>query len=619
MDESELFSSPDPGRSPEVPGYDVGRLLGSGATAAVWLAKDRATGQEVAIKCFAATGPLRDPAGDRPLPRDAEDAARREVRILSALDHEHLVKAHAVVRMHHGTVGDGPGGDGLGLVLDYAPGGSLAGLLSARGSLGPGEAVTVLTPIAQTLSYLHGHGFTHGDVSPGNVLFTAEGKPLLADLGVARMLADPQDPSRAGTDGFRDPAPVDAVRAGLQPEGDVYSVAALGWYILTGRAPEPEQQRPPLPLLVPGVPPGLAEALEAGLRNDRRLRPSAAELAAAIYGSAPAAPVDLSVSVHPTVLPQLLTRRSVPATARERRAARLRALRSRVLRRRQNAAAGSRLRSGLGGSTRRARAQSASGVPTGSRHATRPVRHRSGARRSGVRRPGVRRFGARRFGARRAGFPRGGFPRAGVRRAAAVLVLAAFVAAAGLFMGSLLPVAVAPTGPAAAPTAADAAAAAAATADAGAVPAELQELLAAPRPEVAVRGLAGLRSYALGTGRLGLLEQVTVPASPAAAADAEVGSRLAASGHVLDGFEARLSLVESLPESTAVRAVVSLSVASPPYRERDGAGTVVAEAEAAAEQQLRLVLVPVDGRWRIQEVLPGLPAAGVGPTRAAGG
>ena len=80
---------------------------------------------------------------------------------------------------------------GLGLVLDYAPGGSLAELMASRGSLGAGETVTVLTPVAQALAYLHGHGFTHGDVSPGNVLFTAHGKPLLADLGVARMVADP--------------------------------------------------------------------------------------------------------------------------------------------------------------------------------------------------------------------------------------------------------------------------------------------------------------------------------------------------------------------------------------------------------------------------------------------
>ena len=184
--------------------------------------------------------------------------------------------------------------------------------------------MTVLTPIAQALAYLHGHGFTHGDVSPGNVLFTAHGKPLLADLGVARMVADAGGVAEAGTAGFRDPAPVDAVRAGLQPERDIYSLAALGWYCLTGRAPGHGSDRPPLPLLVPGVPGALVAALEAGLNEDRRQRPGAAEFAAAIYRSALAAPVDLSVSVHPTVIPQLLTRRALPGSPRERRAEALR-------------------------------------------------------------------------------------------------------------------------------------------------------------------------------------------------------------------------------------------------------------------------------------------------------
>ena len=124
--------------------------------------------------------------------------------------------------------------------MDYAPGGSLAQLVASRGKLSIGETVTVLTPIAQVLGYLHANGFTHSDVSPGNVLFTSHGKPLLADVGIARMVGDVAAVPGHGTRGFMDPAPVDAVRAGLQPERDVYSVAALGWYCLTGDVPGPD-------------------------------------------------------------------------------------------------------------------------------------------------------------------------------------------------------------------------------------------------------------------------------------------------------------------------------------------------------------------------------------------
>ena len=140
------------------------------------------------------------------------------MRILSVLDHEHLVRAHSVLRLRGASgapsaamtsEGDGGGrrlrGGTVGLIMDYAAGGSLGQLVAGRGKLGPGETVTVLTPIAQALAYLHGQGFTHGDVSPGNVLFTAHGKPLLADLGVARMVADATAVADAGTEGFRDP------------------------------------------------------------------------------------------------------------------------------------------------------------------------------------------------------------------------------------------------------------------------------------------------------------------------------------------------------------------------------------------------------------------------------
>ena len=136
--------------------------------------------------------------------------------------------------------------------MDYAAGGSLAQLVNCRGALSVGEAVTVLTPLAQVLGYLHGKGFMHSDVAPCNVLFAAHGKPLLADLGISRMVGDAAATFPAGTDGFVDPAPVDGLRAGLQPERDVYSAAAVGWYCLTGKAPEPGPSRPPLSLLVPG-------------------------------------------------------------------------------------------------------------------------------------------------------------------------------------------------------------------------------------------------------------------------------------------------------------------------------------------------------------------------------
>jgi serine/threonine protein kinase len=576
-----------------VSGYDVGRCLGVGGSATVWLVTEQSTRRDFALKCFD-TG-----AGTAPEDAEAEAAIRREVRILSALEHDHLVRAHAVVRLRRPhEAGEG----GLGLALDYAPGGSLAALVAGRGRLGTGETVTVLTPIAQALAYLHSHGFTHGDVAPGNVLFTASGKPLLADLGVARMVADATSTVEDGTDGFRDPAPADAVRAGLQPERDVYSLAALGWYCLTGRAPEPGAQRPPLRLLVPEVPAALVAALEAGLNEDRRQRPSAADLAAAVYRSSTAEPVDLSITVHPTVIPQLLTRRDVQPGPRRRRPGKLRrhwrglAPAGGFLRRKQPGSAPEqswRSRSGTPGPWRRPGATGAAGA------------HR------GVRRTPARRAVSLSLAALvlLAGtwLLAGGAP----ARDAVAGLFSALGADDGTGPGSEVPAE--PTGAAgAAAESSPGPADETPTAGGGgnAVLPDLEALLASADPAEAVRGLARLRSLAFTSGDFGLLDAVNAPASAAAAADERIRTQLSGAGHVLAGFSTTLTRIETAADSSPDRAVVAITAESSGYKELDAGGNVVAEVPAAAAQQLELVLVPVDGRWRIQDVLPPGPEAG---------
>lgn len=281
---------------PLIPGFVPVRELGRGGSATVWLATEQRSRRNFAVKCLG-----RSPATVSP--GEAKSSVLREVRLLSSLDHEHLVKVHGVVELAGSFDG------GLGVVMDYAPGGSLGQLVSSRGRLGVGETVTILTPLAQALAYLHRQGMTHSDVSPGNVLFTAQGKPLLSDMGISRVVGDASGVPESGTPGFVDPDPVVRGSAELQPQRDTYALAALGWYCLTGSAPDTAARRPPLTLLVPGVPTALAVAIEAGLHPDGQQRPSAAELGVAVYRSAAPEAVDLSASVHAAIVPELMTRR----------------------------------------------------------------------------------------------------------------------------------------------------------------------------------------------------------------------------------------------------------------------------------------------------------------------
>lgn len=550
---------------PRVAGYRVCRWLGRGGSAGVWLVAEEATGRMLALKWLGA-GEHAAVAGGI-----LEGDLRREILIMSVLDHEHLVKARDVVRI--GESGD----DGLGLLMDYAPGGSLGQLVRARGSLSVGETVTVLTPIAQALGYLHSRGFTHSDVSPGNVLFSAHGKPLLADLGVARMVGDPSGVPDLGTDGFTDPAPVDAVRAGLQPERDVYAIAALGWYCLTGAPPLPAADRPPLSVLVPEVPAELAAALEAGLSEDRRRRPAAAELATAIYRSARATPVDLSRSAHSTVLPELLTRRQATTSGGPRRE-RVRAWGRRLSTSPLFLAVRRRPMGDRGGPE----------PPAAPRHAMRAAtdsQHRASRRAATAR------------------------PRRSRRRTAAMAGILTAPAIAGAFL--LVPWAQLPndfggsrTGSPPVVQTASAIPAHGPPPGSTAVPDAVRNQLRAGNPAEAVRGLAWLRSMAFREGKPELLAEVNARNSPAAQADSKISARLQDSGSVLAGFSTSLTSVRTLPESTGARAVVAVTTATSGYEERLANGTVIAAGGPQPGLNVRLVLVRVNGTWRIADILP---------------
>jgi hypothetical protein len=157
-------------------------------------------------------------------------------------------------------------------------------------------------------------------------------------------------------------------------------------------------------------------------------------------------------------------------------------------------------------------------------------------------------------------------------------------------------------------------------ADAAAVPPEVQAQLDSPNPEEAVRGLARLRSLALSTGDFLLLDRVNVPASSAAVADGRISASLEESGRVLAGFTTLLTHVAAT-EDSGRRAVVAVAVSTPAYQERDATGVVLAETAAAPEQRLQLVLASVEGRWRIQDVLPadtGTPSDDAGTPDAGG-
>ena len=141
--------------------------------------------------------------------------------------------AHLARAVEHALLDDGR----LVLVMVLADGGSLRDVVAIRGAVPLGEVVTALTPMATALAELHEAGVVHADVAPGNVLFTTDGRPMLADLSSAWLEDDGWPEESLGTSGFTAPEVV----LGRPPvsASDVWSLGALVWYARTGGSTPP--------------------------------------------------------------------------------------------------------------------------------------------------------------------------------------------------------------------------------------------------------------------------------------------------------------------------------------------------------------------------------------------
>ena len=272
---------------PVVPGYTVQELLGRGGSGEVWRAVPRRGGPPVAVKVLVEGEPQRQ---------------AREAALLGELDHPHLVRLVEVV--HQPRRG---GVTRVALVLDLLEGGSLGALLAARGRLSAGEVVTVCAPVAAALAHVHAHGVVHGDLSPGNIVFTAEGRPVLTDLGVGRIIGETA--AAEVTPAYVDPAVARGSAPG--PASDVFGVAAAAFHALTGIAPwnaatpadtlvvAAHGHLPDLAELAPDAPPALLEVIGRGLSRDPHERGSAAAFALDLRHACRPEPVALTPGAVP--------------------------------------------------------------------------------------------------------------------------------------------------------------------------------------------------------------------------------------------------------------------------------------------------------------------------------
>jgi eukaryotic-like serine/threonine-protein kinase len=219
--------------------YEIRARLASGATAEVFLARAPGT-PDVALKRL-----------HPHLAHDAEAIAQLldEARLAARLEHPSAVPVIDLgceegawfVAFEHVS------GCDLAMVLSR---------LSARGELLPVPiAVALACELAAAVGALHqidGEGLVHGDVTPANVLLARDGSVRLTDLGACAALAR-GTPGVFGTPGYV--APEQVRRAGIGPAADVFSLGAILFELVTGRAAFPREVLPGLAAPLDGLPP----------------------------------------------------------------------------------------------------------------------------------------------------------------------------------------------------------------------------------------------------------------------------------------------------------------------------------------------------------------------------
>jgi tetratricopeptide (TPR) repeat protein/tRNA A-37 threonylcarbamoyl transferase component Bud32 len=207
--------------SPRVPGYQILAELGRGGMGVVYKARQERLNRVVALKMVIAGAHA-----------SAHQLARfhAEAEAVAQLQHPGIVQVFEIGEH-----------DGLPFFsLEFVEGGSLADLIGGK-PRPPHEAAETAELLARTMAVAHQHGIIHRDLKPANVLLTTDGQPKITDFGLAKRIEGDSDLTKSGTlmgsPNYMSPEQARGWTHEIGPVSDLYSLGAILYELLTGRAP----------------------------------------------------------------------------------------------------------------------------------------------------------------------------------------------------------------------------------------------------------------------------------------------------------------------------------------------------------------------------------------------
>ena len=207
--------------------YTLLELIGSGGMGDVYLAEHQLLKRKCAIKLI-----RRDRASDRRMLARFE----REVKATAQLTHWNTVQVYDYGRTPDGT---------FYYAMEYLQGLNLRQLVDQFGPQSPARVVYILRQLCGALHEAHCCGIVHRDVKPSNIFLAERGHVYdvakLLDFGLVRAERfGPDMICRVSGDIQGSPRFMCPEQArGQKPDrrGDIYSLAVVGFYLLTGRVP----------------------------------------------------------------------------------------------------------------------------------------------------------------------------------------------------------------------------------------------------------------------------------------------------------------------------------------------------------------------------------------------
>ncbi|TMC24405.1 MAG: serine/threonine protein kinase [Chloroflexi bacterium] len=200
------------------------KLIGQGGMGAVYLAQQSRPRRQVAVKVLLPMWPSSHRHHAAFLER-----FRRETDAAAALEHPNIMPVHEYGER-----------DGLAyLVMPYMSGGTLRDEMECVGQLPLAKALNYLDQMAAALDLAHERGVVHRDIKPANILMTQEGRLVLSDFGLVKVLAEGQSgPSRltgagvpVGTPDYM--APEQVLGSEVDARADLYSLGCILYQMVT--------------------------------------------------------------------------------------------------------------------------------------------------------------------------------------------------------------------------------------------------------------------------------------------------------------------------------------------------------------------------------------------------